>query len=241
MKKFITSYKNQLFMYKYIDRVHAGKVLAEMITTVHGKIFNATVLAIPNGGIPVGIQIAEKLNAPLDMMIVRKLPIPYEPEAGFGAISADGEIVLNDSIVARIGLRDNEINQISARVIAEIKKRLKEYKGTTQPVYNLKDRFVFMVDDGLASGYTMLAAVRTVRRYNPERIVIAVPTASKSAYVLLQHEVDGIICPDVRAGMFFAVADAYKNWYDLSANEVKHMLSKASVFHRACDKNHSQI
>lgn len=208
------------------DRHEAGNALARSLESFRRK--DAIVLAIPSGGVPIGLAIAAHLNLPIDLLIIRKLPIPGNLEAGFGAISLEGDMVLNQAMVRMLSLRDDEIEEQAESVREELKARERIFRGN-RPGADLKGRTVILTDDGLASGYTMMTAVRMVRRQKPKKIVIAVPTASLQTIDLLARETDQIICLNVRTGRYFAVAEAYRNWHDLSREEVVDLL-KAHKF-----------
>ncbi|MFX1576510.1 MAG: phosphoribosyltransferase [Promethearchaeota archaeon] len=207
---------------QYQDRASAGKVLGEKLLA-----FALTevplILAIPNGGLAVAGPIAEMLGCDLDLLIVRKLQIPYNPEAGFGALTSLGTVILNETLVSRIGLSKADIEQVIQRTREQIEKRKSAFKSLTGR-YSPERRIVVLVDDGLASGYTMLAAVESVRQLRPQKIIVAVPTASSSAVSKVQEVVDELICPHIGWGYVFAVADAYQNWYDVPDREVIEML-----------------
>ena len=206
------------------DRIHAGELLAKKLWRHKGE--DAIVLAIPAGGVPVGYKIAANLQLPLDLIVVRKLPIPYNPEAGFGALTTDGTIVLNEPMVEELGLTKKEIDTYASERMREIKERLRKFRGD-RPFPDLKDKTAIIVDDGLASGYTMTAAILSVRKHGPKRIVVAVPTAHPGALEKISPYADEVICLNVRSGFLFAVADAYVNWYDLDDSEVIDYLKKA--------------
>lgn len=214
------SLRNKVHVFE--DREEAGSLLAQKL--IECKNSNAIVLAVPSGGVPVAKEIATALNLPLDLMMVRKMQIPYNPEAGFGAMNLDGEVILNEEMLNQLALSEEEIKEQEEKTKEVIKKRERIFrKGKLFP--SLKDKVAILVDDGLASGYTMLAAIRFVKRRAPGKIVVAVPTASKSTVDFILPEVDELVCLNVRHGMFFAVADAYKNWYDLSDEEVLSIIS----------------
>ena len=204
------------------DRFQAGKLLAGKLQEYSHQ-ENVIVLVIPAGGVPVGSTVAKTLDVPMDVLIVRKAQIPWNTEAGFGAITWDGEVVLNELLVEQLGLTEDEIDEAISKTKKNIEERFKKFRQN-KPMPFLKDKTIILVDDGLASGFTMLAAVRSLRKKQPEKIVIAVPTASVGAIDLLRCEVDEIVCLNVRSGSF-AVADAYENWYDLTDEEVQKILS----------------
>jgi len=217
------SYRERMFIFK--DRLHAGKLLAEKLQKYAGK-ENVILLTVPAGGVPVGYVVAKNLGFPMDVIIVRKIQIPWNTEAGFGAITWDGEKVLNEPLVRGLSLTERLIEESTAKTKRIIQDRLKKFRGD-RPMPGLTGKVVIMVDDGLASGFTMLAAVRSVRKRKPEKIVVAVPTASLRAIELIVAEVEEIVCLNIRSGLIFAVADAYKDWYDLTDEEVTEILKKA--------------
>jgi len=206
------------------DRIHAAELLAKKLWKYKGE--DAIVLAIPAGGVPVGYRIAVDLQLPLDLIVVRKLPIPYNPEAGFGALTTDGTIVLNEPLVEELGLTKGEIDMYASERMREIKERLRKFRGD-RPFPDLKEKIAIIVDDGLASGYTMTAAILSVRKHQPRRIVVAVPTAHLGALEKISPHADEIICLNIRSGFLFAVADAYLKWYDLDDSEVIDYLKNA--------------
>lgn len=215
------SLRNKLHVFE--DRTEAGGLIAEKLVQYRDS--GGIVLGIPSGGVPVAREIAVALHLPMDLMIVRKLQIPYNPEAGFGAMGLGGEIILNEGLLAQLGLTEDEIREQAEKTKEVIKRRDQVFRGG-RPFPVLKDRIVILVDDGLASGYTMLAAVSFVKRNKPRKIIVAVPTASKRTVELVLPEVDELVCLNVRHGISFAVADAYRNWYDLSDVEVLSIIRK---------------
>lgn len=217
------AYRERTFIFK--DRFHAGDLLAENLRKYAGK-GNVIVLAIPAGGVPVGYMVAKELRVPVEVAVVRKVQIPWNTEAGFGALTWDGEKVVNDYLVRRLGLTEKMIEESISKTKRIIRERLREFRAD-RPMPDLRGKSVILADDGLASGFTMLAAVKSVKKDKARRIVVAVPTASLGAIELLSTEVDGIVCLNVRSGPIFAVADAYRNWYDLADEEVTEILEKA--------------
>ncbi|MFW9869030.1 MAG: phosphoribosyltransferase [Candidatus Thorarchaeota archaeon] len=209
-------------MYSYEDRTEAGRVLARELESIDFKT-RPIVLAIPNGGVPVGVEISKSLNADLDAIIVRKLQVPGNPEAGFGALTSHGSLLLNESLVRSIGLNQRQIDLVVKQTQDQIARRKADYRGLVG-IIQPSNRDVILVDDGLASGYTMKAAIESVRTLAPNRIIVAVPTSSSSASDLVGSEVDHLICPRIESGFIFAVASAYKKWYDVSDSEVVEIL-----------------
>ena len=204
------------------DRSQAGKLLAYKLRKYKQQ-DNVILLAIPAGGVPVGTMVAKELALQMEVVIVRKIQIPWNTEAGFGAVTGDGEIVLNEPLVEQLGLTNQDIEESISRTKRNIEERLREFRRD-KPLPQLKNKIIILVDDGLASGFTMLAAARSLRKRNPKRIVVAVPTASLGALDLLRSEIDEIVCLNIRSGSSFAVADAYENWYDLTDEEVQKIL-----------------
>ncbi len=162
---------------------------------------------------------------PLDLIIVRKLPIPYNPEAGFGSISWDGEVILNERLVKHLQLSGEEISRAIDDVKHELERRMERFRGK-RPFPELKGMTVILVDDGLASGYTMLAAISSIKKRSSAGIMVAVPTASKNGLDLVSPYVDEIFCLNFRETTVFAVADAYQEWHDLTEQEVLELLKK---------------
>ena len=212
--------RDRIYIFK--DRFDAGKLLANELKDYRGK-QNVLVLALPAGGVPVGYIMAKELAVPFDIAVVRKIQIPWATEAGFGAITWDGHIVLNQALVDQLNLTQEEINTSIEKTKNNIQDRLLKFRGN-KPLPNLTGKIILLVDDGLASGFTMLAAAKSVKAAKPHKIVVAVPTASQGAIELLASEVDEIVCPNIRSASSFAVAEAYENWYDLTDEEVVRIL-----------------
>jgi predicted phosphoribosyltransferase len=211
--------------WSYRDRTHAGHVLVEELKK--GELGSKPlVLAIPNGGVAVALPIAEALDADLDVIIVRKLQIPHNPEAGFGSLTSLGTMILNDALVKRIGLTEDDIKIVRRKTEEQIAERKEAYEDLAG-LYAPHDREIIIVDDGLASGYTMLAAIQSVRESKPASITVAVPTSSSSAASKISPAVDWFVCPRVESGFVFAVANAYENWYDAPHDEVIDALARA--------------
>jgi predicted phosphoribosyltransferase len=204
------------------NRHDAGRKLAEKLLQYKDK--PVVVLAIPNGGVPIGLEIARALNAEYDVVISRKIPMPLSPEGGFGAIADDGTMILNEDIVKKIGLTMPQIDYEANKVRAVIKKRTMLYRGN-RPLTRVTGKTVILIDDGLASGITMKAAVESIRHRRPKEIIVAVPTASTTALASVHSVADKVItCATGEPP--FAVADYYRHWYDVSDDEVVKALDK---------------
>jgi putative phosphoribosyl transferase len=220
----VSGFRDKRFVFK--DRDDAGKVLSEMLSPYYEKAKETLVLAIPSGGIPIGLEVAKGLSLPLDLMIVRKIPIPGNPEAGFGAVTLDGDVFLNDELVAFLQLSPKEIEDEIIKVKTDLQERNRIFRQGI-PFPDVLHKTVLMADDGLASGYTMLACVETVRRKGASKIIVAVPTAPERTVSRISPIVEEIFCPNIRTERYFAVAEAYANWYDLSRDEVLNRLREA--------------
>jgi len=207
----------------FTDRNDAGARLAELMPEYEGR-DDCLVLAIPSGGVPVGVALAHALQLPLDVVIARKLQIPGNTEAGFGALALEGGRFLNENIMAALGLSEKEIEQETQTVAAELSRRNQLLRGG-RPLPELQDRVAVLVDDGLASGFTMLAALDAVRSRKPREIVVAVPTAPLSSIHRLEGLAQVVFCANVHEHKPFAVAAAYTAWRDLETAEVRKMLS----------------
>jgi len=205
------------------NRPDAGKKLAQKLLEYKGK--SAVVLAIPNGGVPVGFEVASALNADFDLIICRKVPIPLTPEAGFGAIADDGTMILNEELTKKLDLTREQIDFEASRVKAEIKRRSLLYRGE-RPLVKLSGKTIILVDDGLASGFTMLAAVESVRHRRPKEVIVAVPCASETAAQKVRKAADKLVAVSVGTAPKFAVADYYRRWYDLADDEVLRYLKR---------------
>ncbi len=197
------------------NRTEAGKHLASMLAGYPER--ETLVLAIPAGGVPVACEIARQLALPLELLIVRKIQLPYTTEAGFGAVGPDGEVIFNEAL--RSKLRKKEVEQQVQKTRDEVRERERLLRGE-RPFPDVKEKDLVLVDDGLASGYTMAEAVRFLQKKGAGRIVVAVPTAPQSTVDFLLPQVDELYCPNIRSRYPFAVADAYRHWYDLSTTEV---------------------
>jgi putative phosphoribosyl transferase len=201
----------------FINRNDAGRQLAAKLEEYKGN--NAVVLAIPNGGVPVGMEVALALEADFDLIVSRKIPLALNPEEGFGAVADDGTMILNNDIVKREGLTQSQINYQVNRVRIEIRRRQLMYRENRPPAV-VVGKTLIISDDGLASGYTMLATISSMRSRRPKEIIAAVPVSSASALEQVEKAADKVITVAVGDQKRFAVADYYKNWHDLSDKEV---------------------
>ncbi len=219
----LREYRNQRHV--FADRVDAGYTLGLMLKSSGDSLNGGIVLAIPSGGVPVGIQVKSVLNLPFDLMVVRKLQIPGNPEAGFGAMALDGTVFYNERLLAELRLSQAQIDTAKSRVSAELEKRNSLFRGG-RPFPDLTGKRVVLVDDGVASGFTMLASIAMAKKAKALETIVAVPTAPEHTIHHIQSEVDAIYCANIRTAPYFAVAEAYREWYDLNEEEVIHILKK---------------
>ena len=227
---------------KYESRFKAGELLAEFVERKN-KYLNKNLVedknqffcfAIPNGGVPVTEGFCSKYNLNYDILIVRKIKIPYNTEAGFGSVTTDGTILINEPLLSRLNLSKQVVRDSIELTKSEIRERLKFYnkKLSLEKFYahQIQKKHIFILDDGLASGFTMLAAINMIKKYNPEKIYIAVPTAPLKTINNVKTEVNEIFCPNIREVLWFAVADAYKNWYDVPESEVLEIINNSKFY-----------
>jgi putative phosphoribosyl transferase len=213
--------REQRFVFR--DRHDAGRQLGEFLRA-HPVPGEPLVLAIPAGGVPIGREVALALGAPLSLAVVRKIRIPGTTESGFGAVTWDGQVLINERLRAVLGLSGPEVERAVAETQRNVAERVARFTGG-KPVPAMAGKTVILTDDGLASGFTMLAAIRSLRSHGPARIVAAVPTASASAASLAAGQADMVVCLNIRSGRSFAVAEAYEEWHDLDDREVQDELA----------------
>lgn len=206
----------------FADRNEGGERLAEKLRRFEGQ--STIVLALPSGGVPIGKAIQQGIHCDFDLLVVRKIQIPWNTEAGFGAINLDDDIFMNEGLLYALHLSDAEV-QAQIDKTKTILQRRNEVFRRGRPFPDLRKRLVILADDGLASGITMRAAVAFVRKRNPATIVVAVPTGSSDTVDKVIQEVDCIVCLNVRESYPFAVAEAYRLWYDLNEEEVLKLLN----------------
>ncbi|MFI7430967.1 phosphoribosyltransferase [Micromonospora sp. NPDC049836] len=207
-------------MTSYRDRAEAGRMLADQLTDLAGRP-DVVVLGLVRGGVPVARVIADRIGAPLDVLVVRKLGVPWAPEVAYGALGPDGVQVLNDMVADR--LSDAERAQVREREQAELDRREQRYRGGRPPL-DLAGRTAVIVDDGLATGATARAAVQVARQLGAARVVVAVPVGSDQAYEMLAAEADELLCLQVPAD-FAAVGAYYDDFHEVSDDEVTQALT----------------
>lgn len=203
------------------DRAHAGGIVAGMLEPYRGS--NALVLAIPAGGAPVAVEIARRLGLELDVAPVSKILLPWTTEAGYGAVAFDGSVWVNRDAVMHYGLTERDLEEGRRKALAKVERRVQRFRGE-RPFPELWNRPVILVDDGIAAGSTMRAAVAALRGKGAAAIVIAVPTGHQNAVMEIAREADALYCANIRGGFSFAVADAYELWADVDEDEAASIL-----------------
>ena len=205
------------------DREHAGDTLARMLKRYEGS--RAILFAVPAGGVPVAAVMAERLRLRLEVAVVSKITLPWNTEAGYGAVAFDGSVLLNEDILARIGLAREQIEEGRRTTLEKVQRRLRKFRGD-RPLPDLEATTAILVDDGLASGFTMLAAVGALRRIGGRDVVVAVPTASELAVEIVAPAVESLYCANFRGGASFAVASAYTIWEDVEEGDAVNLFRR---------------
>ena len=212
---------------RFHDRREAGRLLAQRLGHYKHR-DDVIVLGLPRGGVPVAFEVARELKAALDVFVVRKLGVPWHPELAMGAIASGGIEVLNGDVIQAYGLSPQAIRQVAEREGQELRRRLVEYRGN-RPLPAIRDHTVILVDDGLATGSTMNAAVAAVRQQQPSRVVVAVPVAAVSTCHRMKSTVDEIVC--LRTPLdFSAVGLWYNDFSETTDEEVRQLLQEAAAF-----------
>lgn len=208
----------------YKDRCEAGRVLASAVQRYAGRP-DLLVLALPRGGVPVAFEVAQALAAPLDTLVVRKLGLPGQEELALGAIASGGGVVLNEQVTDVYSLSQEVIDQVVDRETKELHRREHAYRGD-RPAPPIKNKCVLLIDDGLATGSTMRAAIAAVKQHYPARLVVAVPVAPPQTVEALRQEVDDVICPAMPV-VFRAVGQWYEQFDQVSDEQVRELLAKS--------------
>jgi putative phosphoribosyl transferase len=205
------------------DRKEAGQRLAQALGRYRDHP-NAIILGLPRGGVPVAYEIAQALHLPWDICLVRKLGLPGHKELAMGAIAANGVRVLNYEVIAWHSISSKQIEEVAAKELRELQRRDHVYRGTREAP-KLRDRVVIIVDDGLATGASMRAAIQVIQQQQPAQVVVAVPVAPKSACEELSHAVDQVVCL-MQPETFYAIAQWYDNFAQVSDEEVCTLLGQ---------------
>lgn len=204
------------------DRRHAGQVLAEMLQ--EWKDSKALVFAIPSGGMPVAVEVADTLDLSLDVAVVSKILLPWNTEAGFGAVGFDGSVWINQQYVDYYRLDRTTIEQQTQATREKVQRRVKLFRGD-RAWPDLQNRPVLVIDDGIAAGSTMRVAVQALHNTGAVEIRVAVPTAHEESLIRIMDKVDALYCANIRSGPQFAVAAAYQRWDDVDENDAAGMLT----------------
>jgi putative phosphoribosyl transferase len=215
------SFRNRSYLFP--DRTAAGRLLAQKLGVYKGA--SGVVLAIPAGGVPVAAEVARFLQLPLDLIIVRKVQIPWNTEAGFGALAPDGQVLFNESLIRALDLDQEQVNAQLTLTRQNLEQRERLFRGG-RPYPDLRGKVAIVVDDGLASGYTMLAALKFINRQQPAETIVAVPTGLLDTVEFIRQAAPTVVCLNVRTRRPFAVAAAYRNWYDVPDDEVLKILKE---------------
>lgn len=210
------------------DRSDAGRVLAERLDRL-ARHPDVIVLALPRGGVPVAFEIATRLDAPLDIFVVRKLGVPGQEELAMGALATGGVQVINEEVARALNISREAIERVAERERTELERREQLYRGG-RPAPSLSGRTVILVDDGLATGSTMRAAVQAVKQQQPERVIVAVPVAAASTCDQLRAEAGEVICVNM-PDSFSAVGQWYMDFTQTSDAEVRELLNRAQAQH----------
>ncbi|MGH7510309.1 MAG: phosphoribosyltransferase [Gemmatimonadales bacterium] len=208
------------------DRSQAGRELASRLSKYADQP-DVIVLALPRGGVPVAYEVARALRAPMDVFIVRKLGVPGHEELAMGAVATGGVRVLNEQVVRGLRIPDYVIDAVANWELQELQRRERLYRGNRPPP-DVRDKTVILVDDGLATGSTMLAAVQALRKQGPARIVVAVPVAAGDTCELLKEQVDDVVCA-VTPEPFYAVGLWYQDFSQTTDEEVRELLERTAA------------
>lgn len=208
------------------DRREAGRVLAEQLASYRGT-DDLLVLGLARGGVPVGWEVASYLRAPLDVFLVRKLGVPQWQELAMGALATGGGVVLNDSLVRNLGISDEVLHAVIERETEELQRRERAYRGG-RPSLDVTGKTVILVDDGIATGASMLAAIQAVRAADPAQVVVAVPVGPASACRQLAEEADEVVCVTTPPG-FEAVGQVFADFHQVADDEVCRLLATPTV------------
>ncbi len=211
---------------KFRNRTEAGRILAERLRAYAGRA-DVLVLALPRGGVPVAFEVAHALAVPLDVFVVRKLGVPGYEELAMGALAEGEELVLNDDVVAALDLPGHVIQAAAVRERRELERRERVYRGD-RPAPRIRDRIVILVDDGIATGATIRAAIESIRRREPARLIVAVPTASPRTVDEIRPLVDELIC-EITPEPFYAVGVWYEDFSQTTDDVVRDLLDRAAI------------
>lgn len=209
------------------DRVEAGELLAEQLLQYKDD-GDVVVLTLPRGGVPVGFQVAKALNVPLDILLVRKLGVPFQEELAMGAIASGGVTVFNNDILRMINISSDAIEEVKKRELAVLHHREKLYRGN-RPFPDMKGKTIILIDDGIATGATMRAAIHALKKLQCKKIIVATPVAPPDTYEFLREEADEVLCLEMPYP-FYAIGSWYHDFSQTSDEEVQDLLAQAKNF-----------
>ncbi len=207
----------------YANREDAGRKLAAELSRFQED--NPVVLALPRGGVPVAWEVARELKVPLEVWVARKIGAPFQPELGIGAISEGGATWINRQLAGWVGASAEDISSVAEEEARELERRVRVYRGT-RPAPEVKGRTVILVDDGIATGGTMRAAIASLKQHHPRRLIVAVPVAPPETVEELQREVDEVIAPEQPQDLM-AIGLWYRDFHQTSDEEVLELLGRA--------------
>jgi putative phosphoribosyl transferase len=210
---------------RFQDRQEAGQLLAQALAFLRGK-KDVLVLGILRGGVVVAAEVARAIGVPLDVYITRKIGAPYNPELAIGAIASSGDVVLDEGLIGSLGVSPEYVADEAERQRREIERRLKKYRGN-RPAQKLEGKTVVLVDDGVATGATTLAAVRALKKQKPAELILAVPVGPPDAIARLREEVDELVC--LETPQFFWAVGAFYMVFDQTSDELTIILSNPSL------------
>jgi putative phosphoribosyl transferase len=222
MKLYIGGLENNMIFH---NRVEAGRLLAGKLKAYAGR-KDVVVLGIPRGGVPVAFEVANALRTPLDIFLSRKLGVPWQEELAFGALATGGVRILDQDLVRELNLSEKEIERISKTVSAELERRQRVYRGSRPPL-ELEGETVLLIDDGIATGSSMRAAIQALRQMKPAKIVVAIPVAPPQTCKRLKSEVDELVSlytPE----FFFAIGQFYEDFSQVADEEVTELLRRSA-------------
>jgi len=207
------------------DRVEAGRHVAERLRAYANRA-DVIVLGIPRGGVPVAFEVATELNVPLDVFLSRKLGVPGQEELAFGAVATGGVRVLDEELIESVGISKQEIEEITRKARAELERRERVFRGDRPPL-DLQGKIAILIDDGIATGASMRAAIRALRQHKPARVVVAIPVAPLSTCHHLRPEVDELVCIHMPES-FYAIGQFYADFSQVPDEEVTRLIHRAA-------------
>lgn len=210
-------------MLPFKNREEAGKELARALTEFRGK--NGVVLGMPRGGVVVAREVAEALDAPLDVVVTRKIGAPGEPEFALGAVTQEGDVIVDSRAVESVGATAEYLQEEARRKKSEVKERMRSLRGD-KPYPGLEGKTVIIVDDGIATGNSMRAAIQSVKKRGPKEVVVGVPVAPREAVAELSREGTRVVCLE-HPRFFFAIGEFYKDFEQVEDSEVRRLLESA--------------